>query len=72
MTTYATDEEVKKLLEFDFTVSGTGSDPDLDNFAMFDIDWEATTRIFVSDLPWYQRFLIWLFPRMYDIREYNP
>jgi len=35
-------------------------------------DFEATTRRFVSDLPWWERFLIWLFPRMYDIREYNP
>jgi len=37
-----------------------------------DWEWETTTRIFVSDLPWWERFLIWLFPRMYDIREYNP
>ncbi len=37
-----------------------------------DLEWITTTRIFVSDLPWYRRFLIWLFPRMYDIREYNP
>jgi len=35
-------------------------------------DFETTTRRFVSDLPWWERFLIWLFPRMYDIREYNP
>jgi len=38
-------------------------------------DWdniETTTRTFVSDLPWHRRFLIWLFPRMYDIREYKP
>jgi len=63
---YATDEAVKKLLEFDFTVNGTGTEP-------FDIDLiEATTRRFVSDLPWWERFLIWLFPRMYDIRKYNP
>jgi len=35
-------------------------------------EWETTDRIFVSDLPWWERFLIWLFPRMYDIREYKP
>jgi len=35
-----------------------------------DFEWETTTRIFVSDLPWYRRFLIWLFPRMYDLRDY--
>ena len=37
-------------------------------------DWdniETTTRRFVSDLPWWERFLIWLFPRMYDIRSYD-
>ncbi len=66
MNLFATDEAVKKLLEFDFIASGTETEP-------FDIDLiEATTRTFVSDLPWWERFLIWLFPRMYDIREYNP
>lgn len=38
-------------------------------------DWdniETFTRTFVSDLPWHRRFLIWLFPRMFDIREYKP
>lgn len=34
-------------------------------------DWETYDRIFVRDLPWYERFLIWLFPRMYDIRSYD-
>ena len=73
-----TDKVVKELLATDFTVSGTGVeprflDPDLDDVRVFDIDLiEATTRQFVSDLPWWERFLIWLFPRMYDIREYNP
>lgn len=56
MNLFATDEAVKKLLEFDFNIDLI----------------EATTRTFVSDLPWWERFLIWLFPRMYDIREYNP
>ena len=32
-------------------------------------DWETYDRIFVRDLPWYERFLI--FPRMYDIRSYD-
>ncbi len=32
--------------------------------------WETTNRIFVSDLPIWERFLIWLFPRMYDLRDY--
>ena len=44
----------------DFTVGGAGWDL-----------WEATDRIFVSDLPIWERFLIWLFPRMYDIRSYD-
>ena len=34
------------------------------------MDWETYDRVFVSDLPWYERFLIWLFPRMYDLRYY--
>lgn len=34
------------------------------------MDWETYDRAFVSDLPWYRRFLIWLFPRMYDLRYY--
>ncbi len=41
-------------------------------FANGPIDiWSTTNRIFVAHLPWWQRFLIWLFPRMYDIRDYN-
>lgn len=34
--------------------------------------WKTIDRIFVSDLPLWKRFLIWLFPRMYDIRLYLP
>jgi len=34
------------------------------------MDWETFDRVFVFDLPWYRRFLIWLFPRMYDLRYY--
>ncbi len=34
------------------------------------MDWETFDRVFVFDLPWYRRFLIWLFPRMYDLRDY--
>ena len=34
-------------------------------------EWETTDRIFVRDLPIWERFLIWLFPRMYDIRSYD-
>ena len=33
--------------------------------------WETTDRVFVRDLPIWERFLIWLFPRMYDIRSYD-
>lgn len=33
--------------------------------------WESTDRVFVRDLPIWERFLIWLFPRMYDIRNYD-
>ncbi|HEC66487.1 hypothetical protein LCGC14_1620400 [marine sediment metagenome] len=35
-----------------------------------ELEWEAIDRVFVSHLPWWERFLIWLFPRMYDIRYY--
>jgi len=62
----ADDSGATDATDFDFTVGGTGTEP-------FNVDLiEATTRMFVSDLPWWERFLIWLFPRMYDIREYNP
>ena len=47
----------------DFTIGEEHTEWDL---------WETTNRIFVSDLPWHQRFLIWLFPRMYHLEEYNP
>ena len=57
----------------DFTVFNTGTeplfgnegDPPLDDFVTYN-------RQFVSDMPWHQRFLIWLFPRMYWLEDYNP
>jgi len=32
---------------------------------------EATDRVFVSDLPWWERFLIWVFPFMFKLEDYN-
>ncbi len=52
-------EEILELLT-DTTVGGGEWD-----------EWETTDRRFVSDLPIWERFLIWLFPRMYDIRSYD-
>jgi len=69
----ADDSGATDATDFDFTVSGTGVEPRFPDSDPLDVDLiEATTRQFVSDLPWWERFLIWLFPRMYDIREYNP
>lgn len=36
------------------------------------MDWLTYDRQFVSDLPWYRRFIIWMFPRMYILEKYNP
>ncbi len=80
LTSFKTTKVVDDLLReahakamFDSTTTGTssiGGAPTAGD-TWWD-DFETTTRRFVSDLPWWERFLIWLFPRMYDIREYNP
>lgn len=60
----------------DFTTWNTGTDPDLDNFFIYTTDgsewdcWETWNRQFVSDMPWYSRFIIWLFPRMFWLEDY--
>jgi hypothetical protein len=54
-----------KDLDFDIAVP---LNPDYEG-----LDWEnieTYNRQFVSDLPWYHRFIIWLFPRMFDLEDY--
>ena len=80
MTSFKTTKVVDRIIDATTT---TGVLPmDVETFEPADLmdwlkpvtdedSWGTTDRIFVSDLPWYQRFLIWLFPRMYDIRSYN-
>lgn len=56
----------------DFTTWNTGTLPlDVPTFEENDLmDWFTYDRQFVSDLPWYRRFIIWLFPRMFDLEDY--
>jgi len=42
---------------------------DATDFKPWDL-WETYNRVFVSDLPVWERFLIWLFPRMYELEDY--
>lgn len=64
--------------DYIYDTTAESRDPDLDDVRVYDREldlgdlWYTYNRQFVSDLPWYQRFLIWLFPRMYILEKYNP
>ena len=62
-----TEKAVRDIIADSFTTAeprfGHEGDPPLDDFITYD-------RIFVFHLPWYRRFIIWLFPRMFHLENY--